>query len=181
MTGIVQRGEADFAAILVRSDSMSADDDRVRLGPTMGSGDDVMLSTKLTNETSSPTFVTDVIYNVDKTTYGLLLVVMLIVVTILTTSQWLLQKETVPLADVRRRLLQLIRTINWKILGLIVDQEDFQPSLWSVRFLWFHVCLAMFILIFGYFWNTMSTDITVSRPATYIDSIDYFLDTPPKE
>jgi len=90
MLGVVQRGDADIASSVVRSDTM--DDSPVRLGPTVASADTVILGTKLTNETSSPTFVTDVIYNVDMTTYLLFAVLLVMVVTVLTTSQALCSK-----------------------------------------------------------------------------------------
>ena len=177
MVGVVQRGQADIAMTLVRVDTMG--DSPVRLGPTVAAADTVILGTKLTNETSSPTFVTDVIYNVDATTYLLFLVLLSIVVTILSTSQ-VIGKKPFSLRRLKRRLPKIVRTINWNILSLMVDQEDFHLKLWSGRFMWVHFNLAILILVFGYVWNSMSTDITVSKPATYIESIDYFLDTSPE-
>ena len=178
MVGVVQRGDADVATMLVRSDTIG--DTEVRLGPTLAAADSVIMGTKLTNETSSPSYVTDVVYNVDTTTYWLFLVLAVIVLSLLTTSE-LISRKLFSLRRVRRHLAKLVKSINWKVIGLIVDQEDHQPSLWSARFLWFHFCIAMFVLIFGYFWNTMSTDITVTKPATYAESIDYFLDTTPEK
>ena len=178
MLGVVQRGDADMASAVVRADTM--DDSPVRLGPTLASADSAILGTKLTNETSSSPFVTDVIYNVDMTTYLFCLEWLLIIITILTTSQALYYR-ILTWNRVKRSLVRIVRNINWNIFGLVVDQEDTQLNIWSARFLWFHVCLGVFFMIFGYFWNTMSTDITVSRPATYIESIDYFLETPADE
>ena len=148
MLGVIQRGDADIGFNVVRGDAMN--DDSVRLGPTLASADTVILGTKLTNETSSPPFVTDVIYNVDLTTYLFCLVMLVMVVTILNTSQVVYYKLST-LNHVKRKLAEIMTTVHWKILELIVDQEDFRPSLLSGRFLWLHVCLAIFVLVFGYF------------------------------
>ena len=174
MVGVVQRGDADIATTFVRSDTMG--DSPVHLGPALAAADTVILGTKLTNETSSPSFVTDVIYSVDDTTYWLFLVLIITVVIILSTSL-VIDKRLFSLRGVRRHVSKIIRTINWNMVALMVDQEDFQLNLWSGRFLWFHFNWAILLLVFGYLWNTMSTDITVSKPATYIESIDYFFDT----
>ena len=177
MVGILQRGDADVATIIVRSDTIG--DTAVRLGPAIAAADSVIMGTKLTNETSSPSFVTDIVYNVDITTYWLLMVLVVIVISLLTSSE-VIERKLFALTGVRRHLVTMVNKLVFKAIGLIVDQEDYQPSLWSGRFLWFHFCLALFFLIFGILLNTMSTDITVTKPATYVESIDYFLDTTPE-
>lgn len=50
----------------------------------------------------------------------------------------------------------------WSVFMLLFDQEYYISTLWSNRVLWVHYCLAYFLLVFGYFWSLLSTDMVVT-------------------
>lgn len=62
----------------------------------------------------------------------------------------------------------------WLMFGLLVDQEDHRPRSQSSRLLWIATAIVVLVVIFGYFFNVVSTDLVAERVQPVITSLhDY--------
>lgn len=79
--------------------------------------------------------------------------------TLIATLSSMSSKESFALLKVNV-IVSIARKSFWSIAGVLLDQENVNTdSNWPLRFLWTPYCFAVFIAIFGYFLNLMSTDL----------------------
>ncbi|KAI1289943.1 hypothetical protein HDE_08880 [Halotydeus destructor] len=61
----------------------------------------------------------------------------------------------------------------WRQMGeAILGQEWASPALWSQRVLWLSTSLAIFVIVFGYLTNYISTDQFIEIPPRTVDLVD---------
>ncbi|KAI1289942.1 hypothetical protein HDE_08881 [Halotydeus destructor] len=65
----------------------------------------------------------------------------------------------------------------WRQMGeAILGQEWASPALWSQRVLWLSTSLAIFVIVFGYLTNYISTDQFIEIPPRTVDLVDDLFD-----
>ena len=99
------------------------------------------------------------------------------------TLQQILRKARflVSSSVIRRRFQRLISQYFralWHMLETMLDQENYQPVSDLAQLLWLFVCTAIFITIFGFWVNLISTDIVAQQYPPPIDSLDDILNEP---
>lgn len=74
-----------------------------------------------------------------------------------------------------RHIVRPIFKFCWKVIELLVDQENCNHIQWHIRLLWMFTCTSVFVTVSGFLLNLMSTDlVAVVKPPT-IDSLEDFL------
>lgn len=123
-----------------------------------------------TNQSSKyyKTDTTDVVYNLDSICYIFFALISVIVsVTIAGTPS--------PENDHKRNrawnVLTQFKRALWDIISLIVDQENGKSKNWTIRVIWSTFNIGCFVLIFGYFWNLLSTEQSVKKELPAVDSL----------
>lgn len=99
--------------------------------------------------------------------------IIIFVVWVITTASSVIVKQSKK-NRIRVVLIRLRNTI-WDIMGLVVDQENFEAGTWSARIIWSSFNIVCFVLIFGYFWNLMSTEQSVEKKPPVVNSLQDLL------
>lgn len=140
---------------------------------------DVGILTTTNQSTKLKTDTTDVVYNLDAQCYIYFSIIVFLVAVALTAS------STLQTMDKRRQKKRRMRKILtrfkescWQIISLVVDQENYISNTWSIRVVWVSFNITCFVFIFGYFWNLMSAEQSVSKEPPKVDSLTELLHDP---
>ena len=75
----------------------------------------------------------------------------------------------------RIKFMRRLAGICWRIVELILDQENYVKPHAATRMLWFCFALTTFVIIFGYVWNLLSVDMVAVIPSPNIDNVEDLL------
>lgn len=140
---------------------------------------DVGIFTTINQSTTQNVDTTDVIYNFDGLAY-IFFAIGVFIISVALTLLAIWKNLAVELKRIRKikKFFSTFKETLWEIFTLVFDQENYQPTFCSIRIIWTSFSIACFFLIYGYFWNLMSTDQTVERTPQTIDSLKDLLYDP---
>lgn len=168
--------EADIATNFLRPDSVP--NEPVLISSPLVPAD-VGILTNVYKPTMHSADTTDVIYHFDVLSYTFFAIAIFFIIVMITTS--VANKDILKgdrgFLSFQKVVLKVQETV-WEIVTLIIDQEYFEPSIWSARIVWCAANIFCFVLIFGFFLNLLSTDQSVQRDTKKIDSIKDILYDP---
>lgn len=75
----------------------------------------------------------------------------------------------------RIKFMRRLAGICWRMVELILDQENYVKPHAATRMLWSCFVLATFVIIFGYVWNLLSVDMVAVIPSPNIDNVEDLL------
>lgn len=148
----------------IRSDALPYEP--VGVGPPWSSGDNHFVSGRKPMIVNDDVQVTDIVTSIDQVTYSYLALITYLMVGLLTLNT--IRGRS------RKRLKRVFKAIIyklWSVFILIFDQEYYVSKLWPNRILWTHFCIAYFLLVFGYFWSLLSTDLVTTIQPIELHSI----------
>lgn len=165
---MIQKDLFEFSYYLPRSDGMAFDP--VFLGPASDVAENIILTGR---RPSSTNFVDalDVLENGDVLFYGYILIIVYLVLFIGLICFCFVTNPTM------NQAINEASSLTFKIYGIFVDQEDFFSTLWSQMVLWLFFAFGIFVLVFGYLFNLISTDLTVIITPRMIEGLDEQLST----
>lgn len=126
----------------------------------------ILTTTNLSSQFKTDT--TDVVYNFDDVSLLFFAVVIFIASVTITASSLLGFQAG---GNLTKKIVTKFKQVMWDIGRLVIDQESFDSKTWSIRFVWASLNIVCFVLIFGYFWNLMSTEQSVKKEPPAIDSL----------
>lgn len=155
---------ADIAIHVVRPDSIPFEP--VRIGPVLSSSR-ARIQRKINVTQIRDVDILDVVNNFNGELYVFIGVTLFLLLAAMTSAQFVLSRK-----QTFTKLVSSIANIVQELLFLILDQELFEPQQWAMRFLWTPFNFFVFIAIFGYLMNLMSSDQVANVPSDVIDSLE---------
>ena len=172
LIGRIQSGELDIAAFAFNPAYLP--DEPVAVGPALLPSDQTLVS--VSEETRpQPVEIIDWFKIPDPITYEFVGFLFLIAIVLLTIFHYYDQ----PFAKLKKRRVTSTFCHNaFNCYSLTIDQEGFSPINGPQQVLTAALALFMFFMIEGIFKNLLSTDKTVEKPVSQIDTIKDLLENP---
>lgn len=170
--GSIQRNEFDIAIGNIRPDSMPLEP--VKFSPPLFPSDATIISRRTSRPSTEKHQITSFL-KLDICVYTYVLCSCFFIVPIMYTFLQLHRKARLKAST----FLTKYFANCYKVLGLLLDQENFNPSTGSARCILI-MALSIFALVavFGILLNTVGADLIVLKEPPTIDSLDDLLDDP---
>lgn len=155
---------ADIAIHVVRPDSVPFEP--VRIGPVLSSSG-VRIYRKNNKTDDRNVDILEVVDNFDSELYYCFGVTLFLLLAAMTSAQFIMHEKT----TFKNLFFDVVELLQ-EIVFLIFDQEYLEPKQWSLRFLWTPFNFFVFVAIFGYLMNLMSSDQVASVPVDAINRLE---------
>ncbi|KAI1290829.1 hypothetical protein HDE_07868 [Halotydeus destructor] len=168
MLGLAQRNEAQFLLNTVRPAGL--EDDIVDIGRVLTPTGLLVISPRGEDDIESIE-ITDIMdaIKVDARLFILITIyAVLILMAFISTCN-------ADITATKRNIDHFISKVNfiiWHFFSALTRQENLRTSSWSLRLIWLHCCVAIFILLFAALLNLLKTDGVADRPVHRIDKVD---------
>lgn len=180
MVGQIQRNEVDIGWLMMKIDSLPYEP--VKFTAPILAGDVTIISRK--NSSQPIQHELTKFLDIDRCNYYYFAITSFFMFTVLYVTA-----ENIPLMmkKMRRRKRRLTKRITkfyyntlWKIIYLIMDQEQFKSKTVTGRVLVLSLCLFVMAAIFGILLSTIGADLVARPRVSVIDSLDDLLKSPIK-
>lgn len=157
---------------MVRPDALPFEP--VRIGPVWGPDEGVFYS-RYMSDVSKKLQVVDFTRNLDSLTYiyyaiGTYLIAAFILLAMAFTREL---NQSSPLTMVRQ-CVKIFYSTLWSIFKLLIDQEHYYSDLSSLRTVWLFYTASIFVTIYGFLLNLMSTEmVAYVKPVELHSILDY--------